>query len=170
MGRPDKTHETDAVTRQIQTGSVLLGIVTTSVMVWQAVAREDSIEISYLFGEQANLELDPGSMLPLIFIALAFTAGAMLMSFVPAFGRFPVAVTSENAERLYRASERLNAWVAMGVQVTVAAGLSMLLLQERVSLVVLALPVLVTTVVWFRGFAKMARGEFIRREIRGDGA
>lgn len=167
MGRPEKSYDSDAITRQVQTGAVGLAVVTTATMVWQALTRETPIEISYLFGETVDVTLGPNTLWPLTFIALAFTAGALLMSFVPAFGRFPVVVTKENAERLYRASERLNAWISLGIQLTVAVSLIMLLLQERVSLVVVAIPALVTIVVWFRGFAKISRDEFIRREIQG---
>ena len=169
MGRPGKNYATDAVTRQLQTAVILLTVVTSAILVWQALTRDESVPITYLLGDEADYELQKGALLPLIFIALAFTGGTMLMSFVPAFGRFPVTITQENVERLYKASERLHAWIGMGVQLTVAVGLIMLLLQERVVLVVLLIPVLLTAVVWFRGFATMAREEFTRREIRGDG-
>ncbi|WP_293694981.1 hypothetical protein [uncultured Agrococcus sp.] len=169
MGRPDKNYATDAVTRQLQTAVVLLTAVTTAILVWQALTRDEPVPITYLLGDEIDYELQTGALLPLIFIALAFTGGTMLMSFAPAFGRFPVTVTKENVDRLYKASERLHAWIGLGVQLTVSVGLIMLLLQDRVVLIVMLIPALLTAVVWFRGYAAMAREEFTRREIRGDG-
>lgn len=166
-GRPSKNYATEGATRQLQLSAVVLAVATSAVLVWQAVTRVDPIEVSYLFGEEADLELGTGSLWPLLVIALSFTVGSLMMSFVPAFGRFPAILTKENTERLYRAGERIHAWIAIGIQITVASGLIMLLLNERVSLVVLGVLIVGTAVIWFRGFSAMAREEFIRRELRG---
>lgn len=167
MGRPDKTHVTDESTRQLLLSGIMLTVVTTAVLVWQWLTRQEPIPVVYFLGTEPDLELAPGSLLPLALVSLAFTAGTMLAVFLPAFGRFPVAVTARNAEPLYRDSERLHAWIVILIQSTVAVAAACLLLAETVWLLTVIGGVVLIAVVWFAGFAAMTRREFERQARDG---
>ncbi|GAB3186605.1 hypothetical protein [Nesterenkonia suensis] len=110
--RPAPDYELGAALRLLRWGSVLLGALPVALIAWQATSGTDQVPLQ--FGVDGTVDRE-GSPWELFWTTLltwtTCVLGLAILSRHPRIFNFPQALTSENAQRLYRRGETSLIWL-----------------------------------------------------------
>lgn len=117
LARPRREYRTGAVTRGIAVATWVLVAAGLTVLAVRYPGLPQTVPTHFDAAGRADAVGDRSSLLWLVLVWVVLQAGLAWLAAHPHVANFPVQVTPENAQRLYREAERLIVWCGAGVAV-----------------------------------------------------
>ncbi|SJN09973.1 hypothetical protein FM113_07850 [Leucobacter sp. 7(1)] len=109
--RPPRTYRTGAVTRWIRIATVGFTAIVIAVALIRYPALPDSVPTHFGITGEPDAWGPPSSMFLLLAILAALVGGMTWLSFHPRYFNFPVEITDDSAQTMYRLGEQMIVWV-----------------------------------------------------------
>lgn len=109
--RPQRTYRTGAVTRWIRIATVGLTGAAIVAALLRYPALPDSVPTHFGVTGEPDAWGPPSSVFPLLAILAALVGGMTWLSFHPRYFNFPVELTEDTAQPMYRLGEQMIVWV-----------------------------------------------------------